>query len=191
MSAGKPRLSFDEHLRKLAKLKEDGIISAEEYKTKKAEILACIGGGTDTSDSPSEAQARPVQAVRTQVQPGLVNPMSGYLGCLTIVFILMVIGWLTNMAGCTPNEGTSTFPGMTKAEFIQCISPCNPLSPQFKGSLSEAEFRKKYGRPDHIQRIGDYTYWYYQCKDGEIQIVIVSSSLEMQGVVGIWEINEF
>lgn len=67
-----------------------------------------------------------------------------------------------------------------------------PTKQQWKASLAEKdelyrngrivnlkrdEFVRLLGEPDKTQTVGDQTYWYYECSDGQIQLVLDSRIL--------------
>ncbi len=80
---------------------------------------------------------------------------------------------------------------VTKAQWRKAVAPFNVNSPQWQQALlSEQGFKARMGTPAKEQRIGHRAYWYYRCRDGELQVVIEADLLEQQGVV-IKSINEF
>ena len=80
---------------------------------------------------------------------------------------------------------------MTKARWTELIGPFNASSRKFTSAfLSEAAFKKKFGKPVKTQKVGDDLFWYYQCSDGTLQVVIDAAFLDQQGVV-IKSVNEF
>jgi len=56
--------------------------------------------------------------------------------------------------------------------------------------MSRANFIKACGEPDKTQTVGDDVYWYYSCKDGDMQLVLVKVALD-QGQVFIHKTNDF
>jgi hypothetical protein len=52
------------------------------------------------------------------------------------------------------------------------------------------DFVRIMGLPDKTQAIGEYTYWYYRCRDGEIQMVMMTMLLDA-GQITTDSINEF
>lgn len=51
------------------------------------------------------------------------------------------------------------------------------------GNTSVASFKSTMGEPDKTQSVGDYTYWYYSCSDGMIQIVLDTPVLSYYGAM--------
>jgi len=55
---------------------------------------------------------------------------------------------------------------------------------------SREKFIDVMGAPDRSQTIGEYTYWYYRCRDGEIQMVMMTMLLD-SGKITTDSINEY
>ena len=53
-----------------------------------------------------------------------------------------------------------------------------------------AKFLKVMGKPDRIQSVGDYTFWSYRCRDGQIQMVMQTWLLD-NGQIATESINEY
>jgi len=53
------------------------------------------------------------------------------------------------------------------------------------------KFLDRMGEPDRTQILGNEAYWTYQCSDGQIQLVISLTALDMEGMVISERVNEF
>lgn len=67
-------------------------------------------------------------------------------------------------------------------------SPAN--HPQYGGDCTRADFVSAMGEPDRTQTMGDNVFWYYDCRDGVIQVVLESSWLD-QGIVSAERMNDY
>lgn len=70
-------------------------------------------------------------------------------------------------------------PKVSKEEWKAKLSQNNQMFGVTGGVLQmkKADFVKLMGSPDKTQTEGDQVYWYYECKDGEIQLVLAASAL--------------
>ena len=46
------------------------------------------------------------------------------------------------------------------------------------------------GKPNRTQTVGDQAYWYYQCTDGTIQLVMNVLNLQMAGLIQA-DVNDY
>ena len=65
------------------------------------------------------------------------------------------------------------------------LSKANP-----NGLASAEEFKKLVGKPDRTQTVGEQTYWYYTCSDGQIQMVTDAALLSRDIIAGA-QINDY
>ncbi len=164
-----PAPDFNESLLKLAKLKEDGVITEAEY----------------------QAKVKALQAARTPNQQPKQNQASqGLLGCLGIIVLVLIIAWLSNIAGCNETGQQSTSPHLpSKAEWRQKVRPYwNPGGPIKLTTI--ADFKNLVGEPSHTQTMEGIAYWYYECSDGSIQLELVDPNMS-GGRLLIREVNDF
>jgi hypothetical protein len=93
----------------------------------------------------------------------------------------------------TPDQG-----GMTKEQWKDKLSQhFNVVVNQIQAlktapgmPWSAKTFQQIMGKPDRTQVLGDDTYWYYNCRDGEFQLVIGSIWLYKDTIFGA-QINEY
>lgn len=85
----------------------------------------------------------------------------------------------------SPVDSTS----VTRASWRKLVAPFN-ASEGGATLLSEKAFKSKFGQPTKTQRLGDEAFWYYQCSDGLLQVVVAAPFLQQQGVI-INSINEY
>jgi len=81
----------------------------------------------------------------------------------------------------------------TKAEWrnrLYKIYPQSKIAPAASRCRPE-EFMQRMGKPSRTQTVGDSTYWYYECQDGSIQIVMYSQYLNLQNVMVMQAINDY
>ncbi|NCC51379.1 MAG: hypothetical protein EOM20_09210 [Spartobacteria bacterium] len=62
---------------------------------------------------------------------------------------------------------------------------------QISDMVSPDDFKKEMGDPDRTQTLGDRTYWYYFCSDGQIQMDINSVTLIMYEIMSGARINDY
>jgi DNA-directed RNA polymerase subunit RPC12/RpoP len=62
---------------------------------------------------------------------------------------------------------------------------------QIAADVKAEDFKRVMGAPDRTQTVGEHTYWYYGCRDGQIQIVIKSSLLDPHGLLYGARINDY
>lgn len=53
------------------------------------------------------------------------------------------------------------------------------------------DFVSKMGVPDKVQVIDKFIFWYYNCSDGKLQLVIDSTTLNIAGDILCTRINEY
>jgi len=172
-----PPQDFDDQLRKLAKLKDEGVLTEEDCNTRKRALL-----GLDTPASLTPAPS--------PTAPSTGNVGKGCMGCLGLIVLLMLLGWIGEMAGCNGGGGTgqateSAKP--TKAEWKAKFGEKFGFSAKMGivENLKPDQFKSVMGAPDRTQTIGDDAFWYYECSDGMIQLELYAPNLVvfMQGKV--------
>ena len=132
----------------------------------------------------------PAQAPPTAA-PATTKVGKGCMGCLGVIVLLLLIGWIGDMAGCNRGSGTgqSTETAKpTKAEWkAKCGSKCGFSAKMgIVENLKPDQFKGAMGAPDRTQTIGDDAFWYYECSDGMIQLELYAPNLAvgmMQGKV--------
>lgn len=78
---------------------------------------------------------------------------------------------------------------MTKAEWRKRVAPYDPgYSPV--QVITAQEFKRKFGEPGKTQTVNLKLYWYYECTDGTIQIVLNDPNAT-GGIMAIDAINDF
>ena len=122
---------------------------------------------------------------QNNVSSSRTNPACfAWRSILFFVFIAMVaIGTLMS-SGCSSKK-------TTKSEWIEKVNKSFPKS-VFTRTLANCEskkFTQLMGTPDSTQTVGNDTFWYYNCKDGKIQIVMSSALLNSGYMAG--QINDY
>ena len=56
--------------------------------------------------------------------------------------------------------------------------------------ISRDDLIKRFGKPSKTETSGGSTFWYYDCKDGKIQLDVNSGALTTQGML-IGSVNDF
>jgi ankyrin repeat protein len=164
--------------------KDDALLVAVQYAAsfgRPEAVKVLLQNGAD----PNVKNANGVSAIQSTA--GVGND--------ELVKLLKASGAKDNPKGYDSKTGAARPPAdpatMTKAQWIELIAPFNASSRKFTSAfLSEAAFKKKFGAPVKTQRVGDSLFWYYQCSDGTLQVVVDADFLDQQGVV-IKSVNEF
>ena len=181
---------FDGQLRKLARLKEEGLISEDEFNRKKRALLL--------STAPGKKQA----LVGTAAAPGQqLSKDQPWLSWLLIIggllFSLLGLFGFFDMAGDAGFRPTTTQNTMqesgpkliSKAQWREKIRPYwNP-----GGSVkltTIANFKALVGEPSHTETMEGIASWHYDCSDGTIQIELVDPNMS-GGRMLINAINDF
>lgn len=94
---------------------------------------------------------------------------------------------LTSSLGTSSGSGLleDETTGMTRSAFLKKIGWNGYVL-----STTKDEFIALAGSPHSTQKVGDEAYWYYQCSDGQLQVVMLATLLH-HGRVLINEINEY
>ncbi len=131
---------------------------------------------------PGSASQQPIQPGDApfpgQVQPftAKLNAKSGCMGCLGLVALWFVVFWVADFAGCQwaktdLTTGPSAQGTLTKAEWR---SKLRNNFPGFGNNqiVMATTFKSAMGEPARTQSLGNQAYWYYDCSDGGIQVVL-------------------
>lgn len=122
------------------------------------------------------------------------KPKTSKVGIMVALIVGLVIGYGAGSAkvssGITGSVGGSgfSFPSfgrMSKGQWWQKFKQ-NKLDEKIGyqaqfgtgGYCTKDEFIGIMGKPDKAQKVGGQAYWYYTCKDGQIQMVLNSGNLE-------------
>ena len=133
----------------------------------------------DWRGSMSGLNSRPIRKVSsTRAVPLLINLAASVLGVVLLVVILCVApGRPTTNASTSGSNGQVSEASIaikTKSEFKRTFY--SSIHEALPGVVSEKAVIKTYGNPVRTQTIGDDAYWYWQCTDGMIQMVIVAGN---------------
>ena len=113
----------------------------------------------------------------------------GWVGMIVSIFI---IGAIAHFAGCDENSqrlAGEAHSGMTKAEWRQKALPFYNPGGGIK-LTTVANFKTVMGEPSSTQTIEGHAYWYYDCADGVIQVVLIDPTLS-GGTLAIDSINDY
>jgi hypothetical protein len=175
---------FESQLRKLARLKEEGLISEDEFNRKKRVLLL--------STSPDNEQALVGTAAAPGQQLSKDQPWLTWLGIG--VLLLFMIGWIADGAGCSPTTTSNSMQEsgpklISKSQWREKVRPYwNP-----GGSVKVttiANFKALVGEPSQTQTVEGHAYWYYECSDGTIQVDLVDPNMS-GGRMLLNAINDF
>ena len=125
---------------------------------------------------------------------GSKKPAKGCAGCLGLVAIFIVVFWIADFAGCQwTKNGLTSSPSaaakVTKAELR------NRLRNNFPGLgigqiVLATQFKSAMGEPTRTQAMGNQAYWYYDCADGAIQVVLDDPNM-FGNMACIKDVNEY
>lgn len=113
----------------------------------------------------------------------------GWVGVIVSIFI---IGAIAHFAGGDDNSqplAGGTHAGVTKAEWRQKALPFYNPGGGIKLTTA-ANFQNIMGPPSSTQTIEGHAYWYYDCIDGVIQVVLIDPALS-GGTLAIDSINDY
>lgn len=129
-------------------------------------------------DTPAQQTAFPKLSRRTAVVAGVAGGGAMLLSCI----VCGAIGSLFNGSTDGASKGGSDKSraggnlDMTVDEFRKAIMFTNGWCPKQK-------FFDEFGKPTRISTIGDYTYLYYQCKDGTARIECGKGEYQYQDTI--------
>ncbi len=113
----------------------------------------------------------------------------GWIGVIVSIFIIGAIahfvGWDENSA---PPAGEA-HAGITKAEWRQKALPFYNPGGGIK-LTTVANFKNVMGQPSSTQSTEGHAFWYYDCADGTIQVVMIDPALS-GGTLAIDSINDY
>ncbi|MBI4028038.1 MAG: DUF4339 domain-containing protein [Verrucomicrobia bacterium] len=128
------------------------------------------------------------------------NAHPGVVGCLAtviIITILVVIAaiiapWVSEKNQGNPGATQSGATLITRSQWKEKLRRACPefVTGQLR-ALKADDFKALMGPPASTQSIGDITYWYYVCSDGQIQMVIQKVPLDMSNLILATDVNDF
>ena len=136
---------------------------------------------------------QPPAALASTSLPAKGQPVQWWMGCLGIIVLCLVGGWIANLAGmfgdtaATPEQAHS----ITKAEWRKKLESRYGqyahlnIVYQWKAD----DFKRFMGNPSSTQNVGDEAFWYYACSDGQIQLVMDQGNLAIGIMAG--KINDY
>jgi hypothetical protein len=134
---------------------------------------------------PVQPPAFPVTTI-----PAKGQPVKWWAGCLGILVIFLVAGWFLNLVGLSGNNGATPdkVHSLTKAQWRQKLESRGGQQAQLAHQniihrWNPNDFKQLMGNPSSTQTVGDQAYWYFECSDGQIQLVLNSGSLLGMGVM--------
>ncbi len=137
------------------------------------------GGNTEAVITP------PGQSIGETAKPVKI----GWVGVIVSIFI---IGAIAHFAGWDENSQPltgETHVGITKAEWRQRALPFYNPGGGIK-LTTVANFKNVMGQPSSTQSIEGHAYWYYDCADGTIQVVMIDPALS-GGTLAIDSVNDY
>ena len=114
------------------------------------------------------------------------------MGWVGVIVSIFVIGAIAHFAGWDENSQPltgQTHVGITKAQWRQKALPFYNPGGGIK-LTTVANFKAAMGEPSNTQTVEGHAYWYYDCADGTIQVVMIDPSLS-GGTLAIDSINDY
>jgi hypothetical protein len=114
------------------------------------------------------------------------------MGWVGVIFSIFIIGAIAHFAGWDENSQPltgETHAGVTKAVWRQKALPFYNPGGGIK-LTTVANFQNVMGPPSSTQTIEGHAYWYYNCADGVIQVVLIDPALS-GGTLAIDSINDY
>ena len=144
-----------------------------------------------TPDSRGASATPPPIPVGTGVAPGATSQAGrGFLGCLGFLVACLFIAWIANIGGCnSPTTNTASAP--TKAEWLQKLESHYGQYARMRivYQWKADDFKRFMGNPSSTQTVGDEVFWYYECADGQFQLVMDQGNLAIGIMAG--KINDY
>jgi hypothetical protein len=115
------------------------------------------------------------------------------MGCLGVIVVCLVGGWLANIAGIFGDTAATAEQArsITKAEWRKKLESrygqYARLNIAYRWNAND--FKQFMGNPSSTQNVGDEAYWYYDCADGQIQLVMDQGNLAIGIMAG--KINDY
>jgi hypothetical protein len=168
------------------------------------------GAGPDWAalDAPQQQYA-PRRPVGSRVRTPPKRRVWPWLAAAAVMFLVMGMGVslaivgmgfrIPNLAGKGGQKGTNspdTVPSasdLTKEEFREKLTSLRKPD-GFKGYYLENDLLSAFGKPTRTQTMGELKYWYWQCRDGTVQVVVDwygAMPKEKSKRVYLKEINDF
>ena len=131
----------------------------------------------------------PMAAIESKDQSAKVSGSSNKIGTwqgLALIIIIPVVGcWLFIQSenwNSRPSPSSGQSGGLSKTAWRQRV----------KDNRIElaAGLKQVFGEPERSQTVGDQTFWYYQCSDGTIQVVLTAYQI-LKGSAPIDQINDY
>jgi hypothetical protein len=114
------------------------------------------------------------------------------MGLVGVIMSIFIIGAIAHFAGWDENLQPlvgETYGGVTKAQWRQKALPFYNPGGGIKLTTT-ANFKKVMGEPSSTQTIEGHSYWYFDCADGTIQVVLIDPALS-GGTLAIDSINDY
>jgi len=152
-----------------------------------------------TVAAPSRASSTRTSSRRTSPPPkkggGKKVPI-----IIAVVIVLGIIGYIGSQSGKSGGTGSSgtrsalpSFGRMSKEQWWKKLEDNNLKFPGNRAvmDVKKEDFIRIMGKPNRTQSLGEQTFWYYNCSDGQIQMVITGWVLERDGKIFAETINEY
>lgn len=141
------------------------------------------------------AQARlAFPVVAAQSNEGAPPKKFGCQSCLGLLLLFFVVFAIADIGGCEWTQSQSgSAPAVmqkpTKAEWLAKVtSHYQNAKWRIIDGWDATQFKSLIGSPDSTQTQGESSYWYYDCSDGVIQMVLDTRNLPSNRMIG--EIND-
>jgi hypothetical protein len=130
--------------------------------------------------------------INVPAQTFVRTPKPQKVGWVGVIVSIFIIGGIAHFAGwdesSQPLTG-ETQAGITKAAWRQKALPFYNPGGGIK-LTTVANFKKVVGEPSSTQTIDGHAYWYYDCADGMVQVVLIDPALS-GGTLAIDSINDY
>jgi hypothetical protein len=114
------------------------------------------------------------------------------MGLVGVIVSIFIIGAIAHLVGWDENPQPSlgeTHGGVTKAQWRQKALPFYNPSGGIK-LTTVSNFKTVMGEPSSTQTIEGHSFWYFDCADGTIQVVLIDPALS-GGTLAIDSINDY
>jgi hypothetical protein len=114
------------------------------------------------------------------------------IGLVGVIVSIFIIGAIAHFAGWDENPQTlvrEIHGGVTKAQWRQKALPFYNPGGGIK-LTTVSNFKKVMGEPSSTQTIEGHSFWYFDCADGTIQVVLIDPALS-GGTLAIDSINDY
>ena len=184
---------FDDQLRKLAKLKQEGVISEEDFNQKKKSLLglcvslppAIIQKETlvDSSSAPPVALPSFTSSKQEPTNTGIT-----VVAIIALIFVCL----FPYLWGLSNKPVTSPSPArISRAQWREKAFPYYNATGR-RTITTVSNFKAVVGQPSHTQVVGSAQreYWYYYCSDGTVEVDLVDPRLT-GGQLAINSVSEY